>query len=440
MKNLVTLLGSLSTLALSQAAALGEPLGLLAAADLRISPFGAARSSTRQPSFTPVYVTGAPVLAGDVLKLRAHVGVSVDGLKPALASLRIVVNGQVVGATVSESTWQHCRNDADCDGPHHMPLVVDALVKATRAEHLNIEAQVSFVNARETIPARLDLGDGGYGHLMIEHFRAGGAPLRSYRDGTATGVTVFGTAPYQFSEVAFAEENVAAGETIVLYSRASSRFQDLFEMQGQTLWCGDDKVAPWATANNWRESPLISMSVAGLHKVVKPSQLRCRVNVHGAFGRGADLVADESYLQQFVYGAAQSGRYLVESDNQVVTGALVLPLGPRERTLAEKVLELKAGDLVALSGNLTVGTVTGANTAECALSLAAQEWLGSGVFKKSVARRHWTAKSANVALHNELVFEATAPGRYRMGLLANCQGPRGTASLLDRQLMWRVFR
>lgn len=82
------------------------------------------------------------------------------------------------------------------------------------------------------------------------------------------------------------------------------------------------------------------MSLAGLQKVSDASLLRCRMNLHGAFGSGAELVASETYLQQFAFGG-DSGCYLIDSGTLFEQTPLTVLLGSTERAFAEKVLELK---------------------------------------------------------------------------------------------------
>ncbi len=296
----------------------------------------AVSSLTANAGPAVIYERTIDAEAGDRLRIMGQVEITNDYLAPVNVSLTLTVDGSIVGNVPTENVI--------VGESHHMPLWVDAVVVATGRHVISLHAAAARSDASPVVTV-----EGGYGHLVIEHYRefasreaarAAGARLlartaSSHVEAAGSFGGTFGTRVLPYTTTV----EVGAGDLVRVLGMATSVTPSLLEMHGHAVFVDTTtQISPWSTKNGHPGSPTIPLLSDGTYEPPVAATSAFSVSTHGVAARGGDILAGGGGIDVLVFS----------SSGALAPSAFAFAVGPSVAHTAN------AGSVVVASAELGV--------------------------------------------------------------------------------------
>lgn len=362
------------------------------------------------------------MLPGDTLRIRAQGEMTSDYQDPVSGSIRIVAAGNQVG------TWM--AQNAIADQSHHMPLWADAIVVADAAGALEIGAQ--WAASRGDASPEVTM-ESGYGHLVVEHYRAfpsveaaaqAGALLLADTFSTSVALAGFydgsasAAAP---AEVYSASVAVKAGDRLHLLAQVSTSYTSSIEMQGQQIRGDGVQISPWSTSNHSASMPDLPLWTDAIDAPLAAGNRVYSAAVHGVAGVGGAILGGYGSLQGLRFSTAQAGAlsYLGGTVDVMSAPTQVIANAPAQDLLARSV-SVSAGDRLRVTGIAQLTHPPGfPGGISCTTRVVLQDGAGSEVASE-IASKYVTPLLEALPLRGEIVVPVASAGAWVARLTLAC--------------------
>jgi hypothetical protein len=387
----------------------------------------AAGTIVANAGFSTIYELAVPAQKGDVLRVRGQVEMTNDYSAPVRGHIRLRAGGATVGTTASQ-------NDVP-NGAHHMPMWADAIVLAPSAGTIALEAQYAATRSGASPSVKIE---DGYGHILVEQYRAFGSRAEAQAAG-ALGLVAIGSDRTEnaaafggtFAQRTLAyslDQAVLAGDLVRVLGMATSGWNpNGLEMHGQGLFEGGaTRISPWSTENTPWEIQTVPLFTDAVSRPQASSTAAFAVSMHGVTGLGGPIVAGGGHLHAMVFrklSLAPGARGLVRSDFAPGAGGdqlLTTNTGWHD-LVSRPVAGLRAGDVVRITGHLQM-----ARTGSFALGISCQartqlrDGQGGVVDGSALSSKYITQMLEVLPLRTEQVVTAAKDGDYAVVLSAVC--------------------
>jgi len=354
--------------------------------------------------------------AGDTLRILGQVEITNDYVAPVNVSLTLTVDGSIVGNVPTENVI--------VGESHHMPLWVDAVVTATGRHVISLRASAARSDASPTVTV-----EGGYGHLVIEHYRVfasrevareRGARLlartaSSHVEAAGSFGGTFGarTLPYATTV------EVGAGDLVRVLGMATSVTPALLEMHGHAVFVdGTTQISPWSTKNGHPGSPTIPLLSDATYQPAMAATSAFSVSTHGVAGRGGDILSGGGGIDVLVFSS--SGTLAPAVFASSVGPSVTHTANAGSVVVASAGLGLlRAGDPVRIAAHLSAIPPAGYPLGiACVLSATLD--VGGASSGTPVAAQYVTPSMGSVALALRTLVAAPADGGGTVRALVSC--------------------
>ena len=328
-----------------------------------------------------------------------------------------------------------------------MPLWAEGVYRVPSSGPIAVGAEFMATRADGDPPVQIN---DGYGHLVVEQYRAFPSEIRArlagargivgWAEDKAEKVDAYGGSFDDRARVYRVALRTVPSDLVRLYGQATSQFAGGLEMHGQGIWLGDSTlISPWSTENTPYEIQTVPLWTDALHEADHGDTATYTLTMHGVTRSGSRPVvtgAGHLYALQFRrLDLAPDALVLLES--QVVGGSthdLGVTANDGWRELVSHRMRLRRGDLVRVFGSAQLGYPLDFPDnlgILCEMDTQVLDEAGTVVDRSNPALKSITRRLEQLPLRSEQLVPVSQSGTYRVRLRLQCTregaSPRVTA-------------